>query len=602
MAKKRAFASDDDAPKAKLDKKAFKTLLGIYKFMMPYKGYFSLGLLCLFSSSFIMLAFPEYTGKLLDSAFKTEKTGDLNNIALTLIGILVIQGFFSFFRIYLFSQVSERSMSDLRNALYKKFMTLPMTFFDKKRTGELMSRITADIELLHDTFSITLAEFFRQLIILIAGIVLLFFKSAQLTLFMLAIVPVLMVGAMFFGKYIRKISKTVQDELAKSNIIVEETLQGIATVKSFVNEYFEVGRYAESQKTVVALALKSANYRGLFVSFIIFTLFGAIVAVLWFGTGLVADKVLTFGELTTFIIYTMFIAGSIGGLGDIYGQIQKAIGASERILEIIEQKSENTASEKVKNVFSPQNTSVRFEHVSFSYPTRSDVEVLKGIHFEAKSGEKLALVGYSGSGKSTTVQLLMRFYEPTGGRILVGGENIDTLSLAEYRSLFAVVPQEVLLFGGTVRENIAYGDTDASEEQIREAARKANALQFIEGFPEGFDTLVGERGVKLSGGQRQRIAIARAVLKNPKILILDEATSSLDAESEALVQEALEELMKNRTTIIIAHRLATIRRADKILVMNAGEIVENGTHESLIAKKGIYGQLVNLQTLETQPA
>ncbi len=602
MAKKRAFASDDDAPKAKLDKKAFKTLLGIYKFMMPYKGYFSLGLLCLFSSSFIMLAFPEYTGKLLDSAFKTEKTGDLNNIALTLIGILVIQGFFSFFRIYLFSQVSERSMSDLRNALYKKFMTLPMTFFDKKRTGELMSRITADIELLHDTFSITLAEFFRQLIILIAGIVLLFFKSAQLTLFMLAIVPVLMVGAMFFGKYIRKISKTVQDELAKSNIIVEETLQGIATVKSFVNEYFEVGRYAESQKTVVALALKSANYRGLFVSFIIFTLFGAIVAVLWFGTGLVADKVLTFGELTTFIIYTMFIAGSIGGLGDIYGQIQKAIGASERILEIIEQKSENTASEKVKNVFSPQNTSVRFEHISFSYPTRSDVEVLKGIHFEAKSGEKLALVGYSGSGKSTTVQLLMRFYEPTGGRILVGGENIDTLSLAEYRSLFAVVPQEVLLFGGTVRENIAYGDTDASEEQIREAARKANALQFIEGFPEGFDTLVGERGVKLSGGQRQRIAIARAVLKNPKILILDEATSSLDAESEALVQEALEELMKNRTTIIIAHRLATIRRADKILVMNAGEIVENGTHESLIAKKGIYGQLVNLQTLETQPA
>jgi ABC-type multidrug transport system fused ATPase/permease subunit len=465
-----------------------------------------------------------------------------------------------------------------------------------------MSRITADIELLHDTFSITLAEFFRQLIILIAGIVLLFFKSSQLTLFMLAIVPVLMVGAMFFGKYIRKISKTVQDELAKSNIIVEETLQGIATVKSFVNEFFEVGRYADSQKTVVALALKSANYRGLFVSFIIFTLFGAIVAVLWFGTGLVAEKVLTFGELTTFIIYTMFIAGSIGGLGDIYGQIQKAIGASERILEIIEQKSENTASEKVKNVFSPKNTSVRFENVSFSYPTRADVEVLKAIHFEAKSGEKLALVGYSGSGKSTTVQLLMRFYEPSDGRIFVGGENISALPLAEYRSLFAVVPQEVLLFGGTVRENIAYGDTDASEEQIREAARKANALQFIENFPEGFDTLVGERGVKLSGGQRQRIAIARAVLKNPKILILDEATSSLDAESEALVQEALEELMKDRTTIIIAHRLATIRRADKILVMNAGEIVENGTHESLIAEKGIYGQLVNLQALETQPA
>jgi ABC transporter fused permease/ATP-binding protein len=599
MARRRGFAADDDAPKAKIDKKAFKTLLGIYAYMMPYRWYFILGLLCLFSSSFIMLAFPEYTGKLLDTAFSPEGAGGLNEIALSLIGILVVQGFFSFFRIYLFSQVSERSMSDLRNALYAKFMTLPMSFFDKKRTGELMSRITSDVELLHDTFSITLAEFFRQIIILIAGIGLLFFKSAQLTVFMLAIVPVLMIGALFFGKFIRKISKTVQDELAKSNVIVEETLQGIATVKAFANEFFEIGRYGRTQKTVVELALKSANYRGLFVSFIIFTLFGAITAVLWFGTGLVAEKVLTFGELTTFIIYTMFIAGSIGGLGDIYGQIQKAIGASERILEILNDTHESTSREKSASDFRFDNTSVRFENVRFSYPTRGDVEVLKGISFEVKSGEKVALVGYSGSGKSTTVQLLMRFYEPSSGKIFVGNEDIARLPLSDYRNQFAIVPQEVILFGGSIRENIAYGNPDASEEQIKEAARKANALQFIETFPEGFETLVGERGVKLSGGQRQRIAIARAILKDPKILILDEATSSLDAESEFLVQEALETLMKNRTTIIIAHRLATIKHADKILVMNNGKVEEQGTHESLIISGGIYGQLVKLQLLET---
>ncbi len=601
--KQEAINKEDEHKKRKLNKESIKFLLGIYKFMMPYKGYFIGGMVCLFLSSVVLLAFPELTGNLIDVATGDESflLDSINQITIALVVVIFIQVVFSFLRVYLFAQVSEYAMADIRNALYQKYLTLSMSFYDKHRSGELMSRITADVALLQDTFSITLAEFFRQIITLVVGLGILFFKTPKLTFFMLGVMPVLIIGAIIFGKFIRKLSKQTQDQLALSNIIVEETIQAIATVKAFTNEIFESKRYSDTQQAVVTTALKAATYRGAFVSFIVFAIFGSITAVFWYGATLLAEGSLTSGDLISFIIYSMFIAGSIGGLGNIYGQIQKAIGASERVLEILGENSESEATYNSEKSITKQDLiqgNISFKDVRFSYPTRTDVEVLKGINFDIAAGEKIALVGHSGAGKSTIIQLLERFYDPQTGTIEIDGKNNIDYDLSFYRSAIGIVPQEILLFGGTIRENIAYGKPSASEEEIIEAARQANALKFIETFPEGLETLVGERGVKLSGGQRQRIAIARAILRNPKILILDEATSSLDAESEHLVQEALDTLMKDRTTIIIAHRLATIRKVDTIYVIENGQISEKGTHESLVNQEGTYNNLVRLQLLE----
>ena len=404
--------------------------------------------------------------------------------------------------------------------------------------------------------------------------------------------PVLVIGALFFGKFIRKLSKKTQDQLAGTNVIVEETLQSIAVVKSFTNELLEVGRYKKSLREVVNTAIHTAKYRGLFISFTILALFGGIVAVIWYGGYLVQSGDMTVGELLSFVLYTTFIGGSIAGLGDIYSQLQRSIGASERILEILSHVDEHNTSHNSLKL----SGALEFESVEFSYPTRADVTVLKSISFSVSPGEKVALVGPSGSGKSTIISLLMRFYPLSTGAIRADGVDIRSYGLSAYRENIGIVPQEVMLFGGTIRENIAYGNPHATAADIEQAARQANALEFIEGFPEKFETVVGDRGVKLSGGQRQRVAIARAILKNPSILILDEATSSLDAHSEQLVQDALEKLMKNRTTLVIAHRLSTIREADRILVIKDGRIAESGRHEELIkVEEGIYRNLVTLQ-------
>jgi ABC-type multidrug transport system fused ATPase/permease subunit len=419
------------------------------------------------------------------------------------------------------------------------------------------------------------------------------YTTPKLTFFMLATIPVLVIIAMVFGRFIRKLSKATQDELAAANVVVEETLQSIVTVKSFTGEAYESKRYGLGLERVVHVALKAASFRGAFISFIIFALFGGIVAVIWYGATLVSEGTMSVGDLVSFVLYTTFIGGSIAGLGDIYGQVQKAIGSSERVIEILNESPE--AEGEAEDDQSVEGN-VEFDNVYFQYPTREDHIVLHGISFSIRSGEKIALAGYSGAGKSTIIQLLLRFYEIGEGRILLDGMPIQQWNLKRLRSSIGIVPQEVLLFGGSIRENIAYAKQGATEEEIILAARKANAWQFIEKFPEGLGTLVGERGVKLSGGQRQRIAIARAILKNPSILILDEATSSLDAESEALVQEALDELMKNRTTIVIAHRLATIRKVDRIYMIKDGEIVEEGNHEGLASvENGYYANLVKLQ-------
>ncbi|MBD2770529.1 ATP-binding cassette domain-containing protein [Hymenobacter sp. BT664] len=597
-----------DAPKPKLTKEAFQRGLRIFRYVLPYRAKFIVGMVLLALSSATFMAFPWVAGKLVDAAngkaFTLPGGLDLTitRIALLLFGVIVFQGFFSFGRIWFFTQVSEFTVRDIRQALYAKFMSLPVPFFEKNRVGAITSRITSDVSTIQDTFSLTLAELFRQVMTLVVSTVLIMVTSVKLSLFMLATFPVLVLAAFVFGRKIRKQSKITQEELAKTNVIVEETLQAINTVKAFTNELFEIGRYNFSLNKAVRAALRSNLYRGAFVSFVIIGLFGGIILVLWRGAMLVHTPIsdpdhLEIGQLVSFIIYTTFVGASVGGLGEMYGKLQSTLGASERILEILEEASEPThlalaAGQAPLRV----QGNIEYRNVAFRYPTRPDLPVLQDISFAIASGEKIALVGPSGAGKSTIVSLLMQFYELSGGQILIDGRPIGSYDLTEFRRHVGIVPQETLLFGGSIRENIAYGKTDATDAEITAAARKANAWQFIASFPEGLDTVVGERGIKLSGGQRQRVAIARAILKNPAILILDEATSSLDSESEKLVQGAMDELMKDRTSIIIAHRLSTIRKVDKILVIDGGQIVEQGSHEELADNEnGLYANLLKLQ-------
>lgn len=583
--------------KRKLDKAGLKKLAGIFRFMLPYKGLFILGLMALGLSTFTIMAFPKLAGELVDVATGNSKYfSSIEQVVITLVIVLFIQSIFSFIRVYTFSNVSERGIADVRKAVYQKILWLPMTFFDSRRTGELMSRITSDVATLQDTFSFTLAEFFRQVLSLIFGTIIIFYLTPSLALFMLLTFPVIVVAALIFGTYIRKLSRKTQDKLAEVNVIVEESFQSIFVVKAFTNELFQINKFTKALQEVVSVAIRSSLYRSLFVSFVIFVLFGGIVAIGWHGANLVQANQLQPGELFSFVFYTAIIGFSIAGLGDIYAQLQRAIGASERVLDILALQDE---AEPVDDQRLQLGGEIVFDNVSFSYPSRSDFSVLKDLNFKIKTGEKIALVGKSGSGKSTIINLLMRFYPVTEGSVIVDGANIESYHLTGYRHNLGVVPQEVILFGGTIEENIAYGKPGASPEEVKEAARKANALEFIERFPEGFNTLVGERGVKLSGGQRQRIAIARAILKDPAILILDEATSSLDAQSEVLVQEALEKLMEGRTSIVIAHRLSTIKKVDRIFVINEGRLAEMGSHAELTqVNNGIYSTLLKLQLHE----
>jgi ATP-binding cassette subfamily B protein len=558
-----------------------------------------------------MLAFPYLAGELLDVAngVPVRFFDSISQVALALIGVLFLQGIFSFTRVYTFALVTERSLADLRKAVYEKLVRLSLTFFDNHRVGELMSRITSDVGTLAETFGFTLAELLRQIATLVFGSAIILVLAPRLTGFMLLTFPVLVLLALVFGKFIRKMSRKTQDKLAEANVVVEESLQSITVVKAFTNEEFETKRYGNALKEVVNVAIRTARFRGLFISFIIFALFGGIVAVGWYGASLVASHAITVGELFSFVFYTSFIGASIAGLGDNYTQLQRAIGASERLREILNEPTEfdqrgvaakqnaRSTNELLTNKTDVRlNGKIEFRHVTFAYPTRKDVTVLKDLNFSISPGEKVALVGRSGSGKSTIISLLMRFYEPDNGGIYADDDAIAGIDLAGYRKNVGIVPQEVILFGGSIRENIAYAKPGATLEEVREAARQANALEFIEGFPQQFETLVGERGVKLSGGQRQRVAIARAILKDPSILILDEATSSLDVHSEVLVQQALEKLMEGRTSIIIAHRLSTIKKVDRIFVIQEGRLAEMGSHAELTRMdNGIYSNLLKLQ-------
>ncbi len=585
-----------EVQKKKITLPGLRKLFKLYSYIKPYKYEYALGLLFLLGSSSASLAFPKLLGELVDLGNQGKLAAEINRIALILIGVLIAQSVFSYFRVYLFVSVAEKTLADLRQSTYNHLIRLPMKFFQFRRVGELNSRISSDITLLQDALTSTLAEFLRQVIIIIGGVSLMMITSLKLTLFMLLILPVIMILVVIFGRYIRKLSKEAQKQVADSNTIVEETLQGIQSVKAFTNEYFEMLRYKGKTVEIAQTGIKNGKLRGAFSSFTILGLFGAMVAVIWKGSALLASGELATGELFSFVIYSMFIGGTIGGMADVFARVQKFIGATEDLLEIF-----NEPVEEVADIISlpPDQIlhgRIRFDNLSFSYPSRTEQQVLSGISVTIKPDTLVALVGPSGAGKSTFVSLLLRLYEPTSGHILFDERDNISLPVSALRSQMAIVPQDIFLFGGTIRENIAYGKTGSTDEMIEDAARKANAWDFISQFPDGMDTLVGERGTQLSGGQRQRIAIARAVLKDPKILILDEATSSLDSESERLVQDALEKLMKGRTSIVIAHRLSTIRQADTILVLDNGRIIEQGTHEQLLlVKNGLYRNLSDLQ-------
>ena len=595
MAKGRSEFWEEVAPKdkRKISKDGLKKAVALFKFTLPYKNPYIIGMVFLVLSTLTTMVFPLLIGEM-TKVMEGKSQYTINQVAIFFAAILVAQGIFSFFRVYFFAIVSEKTAADIRKKLYDKFITSPISFFENNRVGDLMSRLTSDVAAIQNVLSTTLAEFFRQVATLVIGISMLVYISWKLTLFMLATFPIIVISALVFGRYIRVISKKVQEKLAEANVIVEESLQSVSIVKAFTNEKLESKRFSNSVQESVVLALKAATLRGGFITFFIIGLFGGIVLVIWFGGNLVIEKEILIADLITFLTLTIFIGGSMSGLGDLYAQLQRTVGASERILEILAEKEEvDITKETAPN---PIEGNIEFKNVAFNYPSRPDIMVLKDLSLKINSGEKIALVGHSGAGKSTIVQLLMKFYVAKDGEILIDGHDIKDQDVSYLRQNIAIVPQEVILFGGTILENIAYGKPGASLAEIESAAKKANAIEFINKFPERLETIVGERGVKLSGGQRQRIAIARAILKDPKILLLDEATSALDSESEKLVQDALNELMKGRTSIIVAHRLSTIRNVDKIYVLKDGEILESGTHDELILKSdGNYANLVKMQ-------
>jgi ABC-type multidrug transport system fused ATPase/permease subunit len=576
-------------PKVKVTRETLGQMFGLFVYLRPYRGQLNIGLFMLIGSSILGLFFPLLARDLINSA----NHGEAFHFATLMVVILLVQAIMSYFQSLLFNTVGEYGLSNLRRALFGHLTEMPMTFFGQRQVGELTSRMFADLTQLQDAFIMAIPQFLRQSIILVGSMGMMVYISPHLTGVMLTCFPPTIIGAILIGRLVGKRSRVTQDELAQSANVVAEAFQGIANVKAFCNELFEQKRY-ESR---IALFLKSVRHgakaRAALVAFIIFAIFTAITIVLWYGTSLLLDGKLQHGDLLGFTIYTIFIGGSIGSFADLYSNLQRSIGATQRVRELLNEPAEELGTVTRVARF---RGDVRFDRVTFAYPSRPEVEVLRHLSFSVEAGRVVALVGPSGSGKSTLASLLLRFYDPQQGSIFFDGRPATDYGLRELRGQMALVPQEVLLFGGSIAENIAYGKPGAPQAEIEAAARRANAHDFITGFPEGYQTTVGERGIKVSGGQRQRIAIARALLKDPSILILDEATSALDAESERLVQQALEELMKGRTCFVIAHRLSTIRNADTIVMLRDGGVLEIGSHEKLMAiAEGAYRRMVELQ-------
>lgn len=591
--------------KIQLSRDSYKKATKLFSYLKPYRVQYGIGWIFLVLSTSIGIVFPLLLGQLLGNGNGTKTTmseaihaidlTNINTVAFALFILFGAQAIFSYFRVVLFTNVTENTLRDLRADVFKKLVHLPMDFYNRSTVGELTSRLSSDITQIQETLRTTVAEFFRQIVMVVGGIFVLTFISWKLALIMLGTVPIIAIVAVVFGRFIRRLSKEAQDQTASANATAEEALTGIGNIKAFTNEAYSLKRFSNAIEHIRSLNIKSGLWRGMFVSFIVFAMFGAIVFIIWQGLLMTEgpNPSLAKGDLYSFLMMTLLMAASIGSLPDFYAGIQKTIGATEKLMDLVNELSEDqlfTGTQK------PTITgAIRFENVQFSYPQRPDITVLNGINFEIASNQTLALVGTSGGGKSTIASLLLNYYPLTSGNVYFDNVSTAQIDLKHLREHIAVVPQDVLLFAGSIRDNIAFGRPDATQDEISLAAAQANALEFIQSFPDGMDTQVGDRGIQLSGGQKQRIAIARAILKNPTILILDEATSALDSESERIVQDALDKLMKGRTSIVIAHRLSTIRNADKIIVLQNGGITEQGNHDTLMEKNGTYADLVKLQ-------
>ncbi|MBU6178143.1 MAG: ABC transporter ATP-binding protein/permease [Verrucomicrobia bacterium] len=591
--------AETEGPSKKLWDKSAWTDAGFFlDYLRPHSRVFIPAILALALTGGMTILFIKelaaLVGKGIGGASGPAWMEELNRSVWYLIGIVGAQAFIAFWRILLFAKASERALATLRTDTFSRIIRLPMATLNQRRGGELASRLANDVEAMRDTLVVTIPMLIRHSVMLLLCLILILQMSVKLSLVMMGTIPVVIVMIAIFGARIRKLTRRAQDNLASSQVVVEESLQSIVSVKAFRNEAFEIDRYnknlGEFRRTVILAAVPRAS----FIAFIIFAFSVALILVTWYAMRMLNEGAIGREELTQFAGLTGMLAASFMQFPELITQLQRALGATERVRELlhdqIEPADEATATRE------RFHGEIEMRDITFAYPTRPDSIVLRDFNLSAKAGQRIALVGPSGSGKTTGISLLFRFYDPTSGEILIDGKNVRDFSLTTLRRNLALVPQEVLLFGGTIRENIAYGKPGASGEEILSAAKQANAHDFITALAEGYDTLVGDRGAQLSGGQRQRIAIARAILADPAILILDEATSSLDAESERLVSDALDKLMENRTSLIIAHRLSTVRRCDQILVMSAGSVLERGTHEELIAKPGgLYGSLARLQ-------
>jgi len=574
----------------------FSSYRRLLRFVRPYWRYLALAGVILTLNSLAGLALPLIVREVVDSALVNRSFALLDRVTLLLVGLFLAQAALGFGQAYLLGWTGERVVTNLRQALYGHLHAMPLRFFANTRIGELLSRLGNDVSTIQNAVTDTLLSLLSNTIMLIGGLVIIFVMAWRLTLIMLAVVPLAVIGMILLGRIVRRLSKQVQDALAEASATAEEALSGVRIVKSFAREPYEVHRYNDTVERLFRIAVTRVRLYATLGPVIGLIAYSSIALVLWFGSREVIAGTMTPGELISFLLYTMMVASPIAGFTGLYSQFQRALGASERVFELLDAAPE-LQDDPAALVLPPIRGEVCFEHVSFDYgDTGVAREVLREIDLAVAPGQVVALVGPSGAGKTTLVNLIPRFYDPTEGFITIDGHDIRGVTLRSLRGQIGIVPQETALFSGSVRDNIRYGKLDATQDEIEAAAQAANAHDFIADLPLGYETLVGERGVKLSGGQRQRVAIARALLKDPRILILDEATSSLDSESELAVQEALERLMRDRTTFVIAHRLSTITNADWIVVMAEGRVVEQGTHEALVAiEGGLYRRMHALQ-------
>lgn len=585
--------SEPDKP-AEVDRvPPWRRLTRLLSFAKPYTPRLIVAFTCLLVAAGLGLVYPKYFGAAIDDAFTFRDDASLNQTTLLLVIVFAAQAVFVFWRHYLMSWVGERVVADLRQQVYRHLLTMPPSFYHANRTGELLSRLSDDVTRLQGVIGEELSIALRNILTLIGGIVILIVLNPKLTAVMLAVVPPLVISATLWGRVIRKLSREAQDQLAKASGGLQEGLGAIDTVQAFTREQHEAGRYGGGIEGAFGLFVKQIRARSWFMSVASFLAFGAIAGIFWLGGHMVIDGTITAGSLTSFFLYTMAVAGAVGSMSSLVGSYNQAIGATARIFEILDTPPAIADAPDASPLDQPRGE-VRFEGVRFGYADR-EVAVIEDFDLSVRPGEVCALVGPSGSGKTTIGRLLLRFWDPQQGRILFDGVDLRELQLASLRAHMAVVSQEPVLFSGSVRDNIRYGRLDASDDEVIAAAKAANADQFVREFPEGYETIVGERGIKLSGGQRQRLSIARAILRDPRVLILDEATSALDSESEHLVQAALERLQAGRTTLVIAHRLSTIRDANRIVVLDRGRLVEQGTHAELMGRNGVYSRLVARQ-------